>query len=219
MIQTKKQSKQKQTKNADKTTWLSPTRPDVNSLAKKHGVHNSTRLYEELDAAVNEYLGLCSVQDRRVPRVKVKRSVKRLIKLASDLEKYLKNVDPAMHHLLYRGWGPIRNRARWKTRIEGDVHQLARAGSVALSILDKHEDRVGGRPRHYPFQQLIDHLLDIYQELTGRSLGITWNSVDGTFGGILFRFVSDCLSVLQVKKSNAALGNALQRRIKIKSQL
>jgi hypothetical protein len=198
---------------------------DADILAKDDPVRKSAQLYQVLDDLARQYQYWHSVQRRRVPKRKIKRQVRELIKRASDLEKYLANLDPDMHYLLYRAWRPLNNRERWKARIQTDARRLTQAGHRALGILakkrgklvpDKKERKLNGRPRDYAFQHVIDELLGIYQELTGEPLGVSRNS-NGTFGGPLFRFVSYSLSLLQIKKSNAAIGVALQRRIRIKT--
>ncbi len=196
---------------------VSQNRETIKSFVAKHGVCKTFNLQEALEEAARDYLMLDSMQQRELLHAEKKEYLEEVNKRAIALEECLRKMGAQTRSEIAGAWGNLSGKERWKSRIEGDVHRLALASRRALLRLPKHK---GGKPLDEAFHRLIDRLLDIYRESTGKPLRLSRGSSEhhANFQGPFFRFVFDCLTLMGIKKSNIALGRELQRRLKTKTR-
>jgi len=109
----------------------------------------------------------------------------------------------------------------WWLEKEGNnifsLHNLENELRWLHSIVSGHEEDEHGRKRiKRPYvKSLIQELEEIYREGTGRTDRVTYDAYADSdqYGGRFFDFVNCCFNIVGEKKSNSALGKAIQRAL------
>ena|SRR5215218_1227386 len=92
--------------------------------------------------------------------------------------------------------------------MEDDARNLAWAANRAA---EARPDSKGGAPADEAFHKLLDILIDVYEESTGRKA--TYFHGDSGYHGRFIGFAAGALKLCQVSKTNDALGKALERKL------
>lgn len=196
--------------------FVSLKKKDTKRLARKHGLPQGSSLHESLEDAASEYQFTAAITAQHAGPAAIKKALREVRDRARELRESLRDIDIESYWQIHRSWTPASTRRQWRARLERDLRSLERSAERALARLPA--DR-GGHPPDKAFHDLLDRLLDLYTEQTGKPLGLSRGGARHTnFHGRVFRFVADCLSLMGIRWANRALGLALQRRIKTRRQ-
>jgi hypothetical protein len=202
----------------------------VRDLAKHHQIADDYDLCGKLEDAAFWYDLLTASNERRLPHSKHKDYLRELLKRAKDLEDALRSMNSELAWQLHQAWPHLASKDDWRSRMQEDARNLARAANRAVENLPSTK---GGRPMDEAFKRLLDTLIDTYEESTGKKAGYQCEepyydyldeldndegSVDDNekrrYLGPFIDFATQALELFGIKKTNVALGKALERRLR-----
>ena len=93
-------------------------------------------------------------------------------------------------------------------RAAAELVREAEADRVASGVGGTHHKAAAG------YHMTFDFLLDVYEAISDRPLGTSWDDMSGTAGGPLVDFLQLCLEALGYTPTKNALRTAVKRAIK-----
>lgn len=190
-------------------TLLDQIEEAVPVLARNHKFRPYCHLRPRLVKASQHYLVTKQLNLVPTTPAQQKRNLDALQRHASSLVSELDALGsevhaalaPAMISELGHNWAGILRNATWR---------LARASGRTLSAVPRD---TGGAPRDYALNELLDELTRIYEQGTSKKAGLSRG--DGAKHskprGPFFRFVKDCLHLIDHSPTDEALAIRLKR--------
>jgi hypothetical protein len=207
----------------------------VRDLAKRHQIADDYDLYDALTNAASSYSFMVATKGQRLTHADHKAYLQEIGKRAKALEDALKGMNAQLAYELHHAWPHPDSKDGWRSRMEDDTGNLARAADEAVQAMP---DSKGGAPANVAFHRLLDMLIEIYEESTKKQVGYRheelWYDDDeayydpdeesysagesafekNPYRGPFIEFASEALVIIGVKKTNTALGKALERKLR-----
>ena len=204
---------------------VQPEPEAVKLLARKHGVGPDFDMQRAMDSAYKLYTIISSApRDQR----EQKDQLKKLAKKADRLDTAIGEFNDALNGFDELSQNPADKPLQLRRYEQGDldkqrerVQQDAKDWGVNAEMASAEIGKLkpgGGDPA---FNSLLGLLIEVYACGTGKEP--TFPSTDpmrgrDTRGGPMFKFIQDCLDLLHIdKKTNAALGSAIDRRLNMRT--
>jgi hypothetical protein len=191
---------------------------DIDRIIKAHGIKPDFDFHKALISAGRLYEILSTVTwdpgEQRVHTKKLHSASKALIKAIDAFEVSIAHFETVSRNPTKERLPVLmRNTDVERTRVRFNAEIWAEASENILQCPEK----VFGKPKqgreNHAFNSLIDLLIDIYCQGTGRKLAKPSSDPNsGKRGGPMFRFIEHCIELLtDERKSNTALGSAIDR--------
>jgi hypothetical protein len=207
----------------------------VRDLAAQHEIPGEYDLYDALTKVASWYHLMAATKEKRLTHAKHKAFLEEVRRRANALGDALKRMNVPLAYELRHVWPHPSSKDGWRSRMEDDARNLARAADRAVQAMPVSK---GGAPADEAFHLLLDMLIEIYEESTKGQAGY-WHEELGygddeayydpdeesysagksacekkPYRGPFFEFASQALVIIGVEKTNTALGKALERKLR-----